>query len=378
MTSKTFTILLSMGTLAAASCAQAQSGDSGEQIGPFSVSAHGTFDEGWAIAVEPGTGTVFLTEKPGTAKFVRTDGSSGDVTGMPQVAYGGQGGLGDFAFAPDYADSKAVYLSWAQAADGNTTRAVVGRGTLNCAAVSSCAVEGLEVIWQQNPSVRSAGHYSHKIAFSPDGEYLFVSSGERMQAEPAQDTSNNLGSVVRLQLDGRPAMGNPFIGVPTASSDIWSFGHRNMLGLQFDGEGRLWDLEHGPRGGDELNLVKMGHNYGWPVVSNGINYNGSDIPNHSTHPEFDTPAISWNPVIGPGDFLFYRGDMFGDWKGQALIAALTVQGMVRVRIEGDSAVEMERIDFGKRLRDIAEAADGSLWVIEDGKEGRLLRLTPQG
>jgi len=366
-----------MGALAAASCAQAQSGDSGEQIGPFAVTAHGTFDEGWAIALEPGTGTVFVTERPGTAKFLRADGTVGAVTGMPQVAYGGQGGLGDFAFAPDYETSRSVYLSWAEEGEERTRGAAVGRGTLACDE-TSCAVEGLEVIWRQAPKVTGAGHYSHKLAFSPDGQYLYVSSGDRQKGDPAQDTSNNLGSVVRLQLDGRPAFGNPFTGVANASNDIWSYGHRNLLGLQFDAEGRLWDLEHGPRGGDEINLVQMGHNYGWPVVSNGINYNGDDIPDHATHPEFDSPAISWNPVIGPGDFLFYRGELFPEWKGQALIAALSVQALVRVRIEGEDGIEMERIDFGKRLRDIAEAADGSLWVIEDGKGGRLLHLTPRG
>ena len=361
-----------------ASCGQAQSPVGGQElpnIGPFAVTAYGSFDSGFGLAVEPGTGTVFVTEKPGTAKFVRTDGTIGEVTGMPKVALSFQGGLADFVFAPDYATSKTVYISWSEAdANGDWIEAL-GRGTLACGE-ASCAVKGLNTIWRQTKAIKGGGQFSFRIAFAPDGQSLFIGSGDRMKAENAQDTSNDLGSVVHLQLDGKPAADNPFAGEAGKAADIWSWGHRNFSGLEFDAQGRLWDTEFGPRGGDELNLVKKGRNYGWPVVSDGINYDGTPIPDHITHPEFEKPAISWQPVISPGGFIIYKGDMFPDWKGDALIAGLSSQGLVRVEIHGEDGTEAERIPFNHRLRSIREAADGSLWVLEDAKGGRLLHLTP--
>ena len=348
---------------------------------PFAARSFGAYDEPWAVAIEPGTHNVFVTEKGGTAKFFQpASGRIGTIeSGLPQVAYGGQGGLGDIAFAPDYLTSGTIYLTWAQAAgNGGERRAALGRGRLVCDQADSCRIEGLTEIWHQNLAIDSNGHFSHKIAFSPDDRYLFLSSGDRQQGDPAQDVSNNLGSVVRLNLDGTPAQGNPLASRSGASPDIWSYGHRNLLGLQFDPQGNLWDLEHGPRGGDEINLVKPGANYGWPVRSNGINYDGSDIPDHSADDGFSKPAISWDPVIGPGDFLFYTGDMWQAWEGQALIAALTVSAIVRVKTDAatGTATEEARYKFPKRLRDIAQDSDGALWVIEDGGNGRLMRLTP--
>ena len=345
---------------------------------PFAARSMGSFDEPWAIAVQPGTGDVFVTEKPGTAKIYRVaSGKVADVTGLPAVAYEGQGGLGDVAFAPDFDESGTVYLTWAKGDGDGKKRAALGRGKLVCASDTQCSISGFRMIWQQSLGIEGAGHYSHKIAFSPDGRYLFLSSGERQQMTPAQDTSNNLGSVVRLNLDGTPAAGNPFADKGGAP-DIWSYGHRNLLGLEFDLAGNLWDIEHGPRGGDELNLVKEGANYGWPVRSNGINYDGSNIPDHSADDGFTKPAISWTPVIGPGDFIFYRGSLW-PWTGEAVIANLTVEGIARVKVDAaaNTATEVARYKFPNRLRDIAEAADGSLWVIEDGEDGRLLRLTPR-
>jgi glucose/arabinose dehydrogenase len=365
--------------LTIASCGQAQSTTGGTKlpdIGPFAVTAYGSFESGFGLAVEPGTGTVFITEKPGTAKFVKTDGAIGEVTGMPKVVLSLQGGLADFVFAPDYATSKTVYISWSDADSDGKWLEFLGRGTLSCGA-ASCAVEGLTPIWQQNPAIDGGGQFSFRITFAPDGKSMFIASGDRMQPNTAQDTSNDLGSVVHLQLDGKPAADNPLAGEAGKAADIWSWGHRNISGLEWDAEGRLWDTEFGPKGGDELNLVKKGHNYGWPVVSNGDNYDNSPIPDHDTRPEFEKPAISWNPVISPGGFIIYKGDMFPEWKGDALIAGLSAQGMVRVEISGEEGKEAERIPFGKRLRSIREAADGSLWVLEDAKGGRLLHLTPK-
>ena len=349
---------------------------------PFAARSYGAFDEPWALSIEPGTQRAFITEKGGTAKFF--DPASGKVgtieSGLPQVAYGGQGGLGDFVFAPDYLTSGTVYLTWAQDAGDGKRRAALGRGRLVCQQADSCSIEGLAEIWHQSLAIESNGHFSHKIAFSPDDQYLFLSSGDRMQQTPAQDNSNNLGTVVRLNLDGTPADGNPLAATAGAQPDIWSYGHRNVLGLQFDPQGNLWDLEHGPRGGDELNLVKPAANYGWPTRSYGINYNGDPIPDHTADDGFTKPAIYWTPVIAPGDFLFYTGNMWPEWQGQALIANLGTQTIVRVKTDAanGTASEEARYAFPRRLRDIAQASDGSLWVIEDGGNGRLLRLTPAG
>lgn len=406
MTKPILTATLFPAALLCASCGNAQTGDSpagstpapaatagaagsvvaGEPVSldggsPFAATSHGNFAEPWAIAINPENGTLFITKQAGTMKFYDpASGRSGSVTGLPEVAYGGQGGLGDIAFAPEFAQSGVVYLSWAANAGGGTYKAVVGRGRLVCAEGVNCRIEGLAQIWEQSLPVSGQGHYSHKIAFSPDGTYLFVSSGDRQQGTPAQDLSNNLGAVVRLMPDGTPAPGNPFADRGTPTDQIYTYGQRNILGLRFDADGELWGLEHGPAGGDELNHLQPGNNYGWPVRSNGDNYDGSTIPDHTADDGFAKAAIGWTPVIAPGDFLFYDGALWPEWRGQALIANLGNTSIVRVTIADDdsSASETARHPFPNRLRDIAEWRDGSLWVIEDGAGGRLLRLTPAG
>jgi len=345
---------------------------------PFAASAFGSFDEPWALAIEPGTGVIFITEKPGTMKFYDpATGQTGSVGGTPSdISYGGQGGFADVAFAPDYETSHAIYLSWVTAEDDGKRYGVIGRGTLDCADASACAVKGLKVIWRQEPAMQTFGQFALRITFSPDGKYMFVASGEYAKGDPAQDTSNNLGAILRLNPDGTAAAGNPFAGKGSPTDQIWTYGHRNPLGLKFDLDGQLWDLEHGPRGGDEINMLVPGDNYGWPVVSNGINYNGTPIPDHDTHPEFHAPAIFWTPVIAPGDFIFYSGKAWPEWKGEALVAGLATMSMARVSFDGDHGTEVARYGFPKRMREIVEAPDGSLWLAEDGADGRLLHLTP--
>ncbi len=375
---------------ALASCGNATSGES--VVEPvdgadaanvaYTVEEMGEFNEPWAIAFAPGTEAVFLTEKSGTMRFVDTaSGRLGTVTGLPDVDYGGQGGLGDVAFLPseasDTLDRRTIYLSWAEAGDGDTRGAVVGRGTLVCEEADACNIDGLEVIWRQSLKTGKRGHYSHRIAVSPDEQYLFVSSGDRQELEPAQDNTNNLGTVVRLNLDGTPAEGNPFADEGAVQSEIWSYGHRNILGLGFDPDGQLWDLEHGPAGGDEFNKVEQAANYGWPTVSDGDHYSGDPIPDHSTRPEFKTAAIGWTPVIAPGDFLFYTGDAFPAWKGDPLMAGLAAQGIVHVEIDGETATEIARYDFGNRIRGIEQGPDGAIWLIEDGEGGKLLKVMPE-
>lgn len=373
--------VLSALTIALASCGSAPAGEKPVPVPTdpdFTLVPVAQFDEPWAIAFLPGTPHALVTERKGTLKLWEDGGEVRTVAGLPAVAYGGQGGLGDIVLAPDFAASGTVYLSWAEAGPGRTAGAAVGRAKL--VLEGAPRLEGLEVIWRQVPKVTGQGHYSHRIAFSPDGQFLFIASGDRQKFTPAQDMAANLGKIVRLLPDGTPAPRNPFADQGGVTAQVWTLGHRNILGLQFDAQGRLWDLEHGPRGGDELNLVKPGRNYGWPVVSNGDNYDGSPIPDHPTRPDFAAPAISWNPVIAPGDFIFYRGEQFPAWRGQAVIAAMKPAALVRVSIDGEQAHEVARYPMAHRLRDIAQREDGSIWLLEDGKEGgagRLLRLTPR-
>ena len=370
--------------LASCNAAPAQpSGGKATARASFDIKEYGAFDEPWALAFAPGTAVLFVTERGGTLKFVDTaSGKLGTVTGLPKVDYGGQGGLGDIAFLPTESaatlSKRTIYLTWVEAGGGGTRGAVAGRGMLVCDKPLACRIDGLSVIWRQDPKVEGRGHFSHRLLFTPDGQTLYLTSGERQKFTPAQDLSVNLGKVLRLNPDGSPKPGNPFAAKGGVSAQIWSYGHRNLLGLGFDAKGRLWEMEHGPKGGDELNIIEPGKNYGWPLVSNGDNYDNTPIPRHATRPDLTPPAISWNPVIAPGDFIFYSGKAFPEWRGQALIAGMVYPGLVRVAIDGNSAREVERIDLGHRIREIEQGPDGAVWIAEDGKGGRLRKLVPKG
>ncbi len=374
-------------TFALASCVNAQTGESAsnnaqtaEAAAPYTVTEMGKFDQPWAIEFAPGTDMLFVTEKAGTMKIMNTQtGDVSPLSGIPKVDFGGQGGLGDIAFLPSETGTmiagRTIFLSWVEAGEKNTRGAVVGRGTIACSDGADCAIRDLEVIWRQTPKVEGRGHYSHRIAISPDEQYLFIASGERQKGTPAQDRSNTLGTIVRLNMDGTPAEGNPFADEGGVTREIWSYGHRNILGMDWDAQGRLWEVEHGPAGGDELNLVEKAANYGWPVRSYGDDYNGDLIPDHTADDGFAKPAIYWTPVIAPGDMIIYSGDMFTPWKGQALITGLATQALIRVGLEDKNATELARYDFGNRLRSIEQGPDGAIWVAEDGKGGRILRLS---
>jgi len=341
---------------------------------PFETSAIASFDEPWAMTFLP-DGRMLVTEKAGKLQLVDAKGQKSEIAGVPEVDYGGQGGFGDIVLAPDYATSNMVYLSWVEAGEKNTRGAVVGRARLDLKGEKP-ALENLKIIWKQKPKVEGRGHFSHRIAFSPDGEYLFIGSGERQKFDPAQDMAANLGKIVRLYPDGSVPKDNPFVDKDGALPEIWSLGHRNILGMAFDSEGRLWNQEMGPKAGDELNLVQRGANYGYPIVSEGDHYDGKKIPNHDTHPEFAAPKVAWVPTIAPSGLIFYSGDLFPAWKGSAFIGGLASQALIRVSFDGDSAKEAERFLMGSRIREVEQGPDGAIYVLEDGKGAKLLKLTP--
>ena len=355
---------------------------------PFEVEVIDTFQEPWALSEMP-DGRFLLSEKKGTLLIVNEAGErSLRVAGVPQVVFWGQGGFGDVQVHPDFENNGLVYMSYVEAGVGDTRGAAVARGRLDESGRRP-ALQDVEVIWRQYPKQVGYGHYGHRIAFDDDG-YLWISSGDRQKFTPSQDMQSNIGKILRLNDDGSIPEDNPFVDYYETDAfvddegvypQIWSLGHRNPLGMDFDLDGRLWEIEMGPAGGDELNLIERGENYGYPVVSNGEHYDERPIPDHDTRPEFAEPAIWWTPVISPGDLMVYRGDAFPEWKGNALVAGLSSRAIIRIQLNDDgSAEELERFPMDYRIRSLAQDADGNVWVVEDdgGREGgRLLKLTPR-
>jgi aldose sugar dehydrogenase len=343
---------------------------------PFAVTEIAKFDEPWAMTFLP-DGRLLVTEKRGVLKVYSIGGEAFEVNGVPEVAYEGQGGLGDIALHPQFARNNWVYLSYAEPGDGDTRGAAVARARLELNQEGGGSLQDLAVIWRQVPKVTGAGHYGHRLLFGPDG-YLWITSGERQKFDPAQDMQSNLGKIVRLNDDGSVPKDNPYADKGGVTAQIWSLGHRNPLGIAFDADGRLWNHEMGPAGGDELNLVERGENYGYPTVSEGDHYSGQRIPDHETRPDFKVPAITWLPVISPAGFIIYDGDEFPDWRGSGFIGGLSSQSVVRVEFDGETAREAERFEMGQRIREVEQGPDGAIWILEDEREGsggRLLKLT---
>ena len=347
--------------------------------GAFTIEQVATYAEPWAMTFLPGTEYAAITERGG--RLVVRDLGAGtdlDVAGVPQVRAQGQGGLGDIIAASSFDRDQRVFLSWVEAGDGATAGAVVGAGRLVIDG-DGARLENLNVIWRQEPKVDGSGHFSHRLAVSPDGQHLFVSSGDRQQMTPAQELTNDLGKILRLNLDGSPAAGNPFADQGYPASEIWSYGHRNPLGLAFDADGRLWSSEMGPKGGDEINLIESGANYGWPKASNGSHYDGTEIPDHTAGDGYAAPKLSWNPSISPGSLMIYTGDAFPQWRGDAFVGALSGTSLLRIDLDGKSAVAGDRFDdgpLGTRIREVEQAPDGTIWVLQDGADGALLHLSP--
>jgi glucose/arabinose dehydrogenase len=352
---------------------------------PFRLTQIGQYDGPFAMAFLP-RGDLLVTEKAGKLKLRTTGGVVADIGGVPKVAVGGQGGLLDVAAAPDFMQSRAIYLSYAEPGAGGSALALA-RATLEiedeCVAapcpVHVARLTGLKVIWRSGSS-GIGGQFGANILFAPDGKSLFLSSGERQRFTPAQDPDQALGKILHLTLDGKPAPGNPMASAGGVKAATWSTGHRNPYGMVFTPDGRLWEEEMGPRGGDELNLILPGRNYGWPIVSNGENYSGQPIPDHPSRPDLEGPKLWWNPSISPGGMIVYSGSMFPAWRGSLLIAALGGEAIVRVTLDGDKATPVAQWGVGFRVRDLAQAPDGAVWLIEDGERGsggRLFRLTPK-
>ncbi|KLB11035.1 PQQ-dependent sugar dehydrogenase, partial [Xanthomonas hortorum] len=298
--------------------------------------------------------------------------------GIPTVAYGGQGGFGDVLAHPRFARNGLVYVSYAEPGEGDTRGGAVARAKLTLDATGGGTLSDFKVIWRQDPKVTGNGHFGHRLAFDQAGK-LWISSSERQKFTPAQDMKANLGKLIRLNDDGSVPADNPFVAQGGVAAQVWSLGHRNILGIAFDSKGRLWEHEMGPMGGDELNLIQRGANYGYPIVSNGDNYDGTPIPDHDTRPEFAAPKISWTPVISPAGFVIYSGKQFPTWRGNGFIGGLSSMALVQVSL-GDQPREVARYDMGARIREVEQGPDGALWLLEgeaSGSTGRLLKLTPK-
>lgn len=364
--------------LSLAACADDTSGEPGPvtdtgqaMTDELVVTEHGSFEEGWAMSFLPDTRQLLISERHGALQLRDQDtGEVREVSGTPEVHHAGQGGMHDVIPGPDFAEDGTVYLSWARDHDEGA-QGVVGRGTLD---PESASLEDLEVIWEQTPATGS-GHFALRMFLQDD--LLYLTSGDRQELSPAQDTETNLGAVLRLTLEGEPAPDNPWAGEGDTAAELWTIGHRNPLGIDEDSEGNLWVSEMGPQGGDELNLLSAGENYGWPEVSQGVHYDGSDIPDYSPEDDFRDPAEYWVPAISPGSLLIYQGELFEGWEDTALLGGLSGQNLVRVQLDGGEATMTDEWDMGERIRALAEAPDGAIWVLEDGPGGRLLELRPE-
>jgi glucose/arabinose dehydrogenase len=362
--------------------------------GNIKIERLATLEQPWGMALLP-DGRLLITEKPGRVRVWANGQLSEPLQGVPRAFYRGpsdQGGMLDVEADPDFARNGFVYLSYVEAAEpqppgaqdegdrrfgrsGPSPDIVVRGGVVARGKLSGNQLQDVQVIWRQEPKTVGRGHFGNRIVFSPDGK-LFITSGERMRFDPAHDLASNLGKVVRVNKDGSVPADNPFAGREGARGDVWSYGHRNMLAAAIDATGRLWVVEMGPLGGDELNLVQPGKNYGWPLVSNGDNYDNSMIPDHPSRRDLQAPVRSWSPVISPSGALFYTGALFPAWRGHMLLGGLSSRSLIRLAIDGERVAVEERIDMKRRIRDVLQAPDGALLVIVDDPKGDLLRLTP--
>jgi aldose sugar dehydrogenase len=375
---------------------------------PFTMTQVAEFKLPWRIAFLP-DGRMLVTEKVGPVWLVTQQGEKTPVDNVPAVLWQGQGGMLGVFLSPHYATDHGVYLTYAEPGDEPGSSGLALARARLALGKSTASLDGLQVLWRDMPKGRG-GQFGAQIAFSPDGRFLFLTVGDRQRMTPAQDPNTEVGKILRLTLDGKPAPGNPMAGktgeatrplinpprdteaaktapvigtytvegLNLAPSETWSSGHRTPYGLAFAPDGRLWEVEHGPRGGDELNLIEPGRNYGWPLVSYAVNYDGVPIPSPDTRDDLTKPVIYWTPIIAPGNLTFYNGAMFPQWRGSALMSGLATQSLNRITFDGKGgAAPAERWTVGHRLRDVEVGPDGALWMLEDANPGGLFRVTPR-
>jgi glucose/arabinose dehydrogenase len=379
---------------------------------PFTMTPVAQFTSPWRLAFLP-DGRMLITEKVGPVWLVTQDGKKTSVANAPKVVFKGQGGMLGVFLSPHYAQDHFVYLTYSepQAVGGSSLAMARAKLTLG---KDSASLDDLKVLWR-DPEGGEGGQFGAQIAFAPDGKSLFLTSGDRQRFTPAQDPNQPLGKILHLTLDGKPAADNPMAGktgsatVPvidpprdteaakTAAvvrtytfpgpnltpAETWSTGHRTPYGLAFAPDGKLWELEHGPRGGDELNLIEKGKNYGWPLVGEAPNYDGVPVPGPDTRPDLTKPVLYWTPVIAPGNLIFYKGKAFPQWNGNALISGLGTKSLSRIVVTSATAKSAERWDVGHRIRDVEVGPDGTLWMLEDPPQGpnpqptALFHVTPK-
>ena len=348
--------------------------------GPIRVERLASLEFPWAVASLP-DGRLLITEKPGRLRIYADGKLSPPVEGVPKTSYrerkAEQGGLLDVIVDPGFAQNRRIYFSFSEPAEQQSpaqqetndprfggfidmTDTMLVGGAVARATLDGNTLKDVQVIWRQEPKTIGRGHFGNRMVIGKDGS-LFVASGDRMRFDPAQDPKSSLGKVMRIAPDGR--------------AEVFSSGHRNVLAIAMQPSGQLWGLEMGPLGGDELNLIERGKNYGWPIVSDGDNYDKSVIPDHKTRAEFQAPVKTWTPVISPSGALFYDGSMF-PWKGDLIVGGLSSQAIIRLTVDGKTVKNEERLNMGRRIRDVLQASDGAIIAITDDKQGELLRLTP--
>jgi aldose sugar dehydrogenase len=398
-------ILLALASTSA--WAQVNVGEQKSEDPPFEMTSVATFGLPWRIAFLP-DGRMLVTEKIGPLWLVTQTGEKSMVVGTPPVYWQNQNGMLGVFLSPTFATDQSIYLTYVEPGDYGGGLALA-RAKL-ATTPKSGRLQNFEVLWRQLPRGKG-GQAGGEIAFSPDGKYLFLTVGDRQRMTPAQDPNQPEGKIVRLTLDGKPAPDNPSAGktgagslalidppsdteaakkanvvstyslaVPnTTPAETWVSGIRTPYGLAFSPTGELWEVEHGPRGGDELNLIEKGKNYGWPLVSYGKNYNGVEIPHPDTRPEFQKPVLYWVPVIAPGNLMFYTGTQtFPQWNGNGFISGLSSQTLTRIVFDGKGGAKVgDRWNIGKRIRDVKQGPDGSLWMVEDANPGALIHVTPK-
>lgn len=379
--SRTLTVIcLAVGTPILARC-QAPSGPAPRSPTPESVKgavrvetvAKG-LEHPWGLAFLP-DGWILVTERPGRLRIVdRTGTVSKPLAGVPDVLAQGQGGLLDVALDPKFAENRLVYLSYAEPGEDGTAGTAVARGRLGQA-----GLDRVEVIYRQRPKVRGSNHFGSRLAFTADGK-LFITQGDRYdQRHRVQDLSVGFGKIIRINPDGSVPPDNPFVGRSGVQPEIWSYGHRNVQAAALHPKtGQLWTVEHGARGGDELNHPEAGKNYGWPVITYGIDYSGARISDIAVKPGMEQPVYYWDPVIAPSGMIFYSGDAFPGWKGSILVGSLQPGALVRLMMKDGKVAREERYlgDLGERIRDVQQGPDGLVYLITDNDDGRVLRVLP--